>query len=191
MNGVTIDKLADLRRVSVRSAYKAKAAGKIVIDEESGLYDLDNPINTAWIRKRPQSGAPASKRQPSDDSGGLIDLETQKLREEVLYKQRQSRKLDRDHDVAMQKLVPAEIAAAWLAAYSAGVRTHLLEIPARIVPDLIAGVQSGRTAEELRASVASEISDSLNRAMALGDHATREIVATIEEEGDDADADEA
>ncbi len=181
-NAVSIEKLAQLRGVSRRSAYTAKSKNDIEPIEGSNLYDLDNPKNARWIEKRPHAG----RAKDSSASDPRLSLEDQKLKADIALKHRQARKLDRQHEVDMQRLIPSDIAAAWLGAYGSGTRIHLLDLPGRLAPRLHAAALSGGSPEELRDMLASEIEDSLERALSMGEQATREVVAMhAEEEGDD------
>ena len=98
-------------------------------------YDLMDPIVMAFVLaphradwEREQLVKKAS--DPSDM--GMDALEEEKIREDIEWKRRQSRKLDLDHEIRKKDLVPTELIGIYLGHFAAGIRTNFLTLGNRI-----------------------------------------------------------
>lgn len=193
---VGLELLAYLRGVTPGAAHKAKVSGTIEVDPETGLCPLRSEKNRRWIHRRPQPGRKADENgsiSPAAEAGAYPVLEAEKLKADIDYKRRQSRKLDRDHAVAMGKLFPEEVVLESLSAFGSGVRTFLLQIPPRIAPQLLARVQAGAQEEEIRDALEGEIGDGVERAVSMGERAaeraaTERSSQADQESGHDSDS---
>lgn len=102
---LTAAQIAELRKVSRNYVYKAKLP-----KTPGGGYDLSDPLVWEWVIEPSvkQLLRQARKGDPSDLEHAVMDeLEREKLKADIQWKERQSRKLDREHEMKSMNLIPA------------------------------------------------------------------------------------
>lgn len=102
---------------------------------KEGKYDLSNPEVQAFVIEPYLAAAlrEEHRKKPTDPQDmDSDDLEAEKLRAEIEYKNRQVRKLDLFIAREKRELIPSDLMAIWIGHFSSGVRNNFLSIGNRI-----------------------------------------------------------
>lgn len=127
--------LARHMKLSASAIYKARTDGKIYL-EEDGSIDTTNELNFAYIVGASKKAILQRGGYPSGDYLGkdetIQELEEEEIRARIEWKNRQSRKLDFEHELRMKNIVPIEVACLWIGYFSSGINHNFLTLGKRI-----------------------------------------------------------
>ncbi len=98
-------------------------------------YDLADPVVMDFViaphKKKWERDKLVAKASSPEDMG-IKELEEEKLREEIEYKRRQTRKLDLQHEIAKRDLIPSSLMAIWAGYFASGIRNNFLSLGDRV-----------------------------------------------------------
>lgn len=106
--------------------------------EPDGNYSLKNTDVFEWVwEPHRKETIKQYRREEKHGSGGtteeeLDDLTEEKLKQDIEYRKKQSRKLDFQHSIDKKEIVPIELAASYIGAFSIGIDTNFLNIGKRV-----------------------------------------------------------
>jgi len=106
--------------------------------EPDGNYSIKNPVVYEWVwQPHKEEAIKQYRREEKHGSSGatdeeLDDLNEEKLKQDIEYRKKQSRKLDFQHAIDKKEVVPIELAASYIGAFSIGIDTNFLTIGKRI-----------------------------------------------------------
>ncbi len=171
---LTRNQLAALRGCTPATVSKARLR-----KSSGGLYNLLEDEIKEWAME------PYTKRKIEDYKRELLEgyednsvegLEAQKLREEIKYKNKQSRKLDLHFAVEKNDLIPSDLIGIWIGYFASGLRNNFLTIAARVA----------RNNKTLRNKIEKEITKAINKTLQTAkkelEKYSKEIMETMEEE---------
>lgn len=132
-----LESMAELARhmnLSTSAIYKAKREGKIRLTD-GGKIDTTDPVNWEYIQGSKQSQVQRGIYHDEYDYLGkssIESLEAEKLKADIKYKNKQSRKLDLQFEIEKKHLIPADVVGIWVGAFSNGIRNNFLQIGNRV-----------------------------------------------------------
>ena len=119
---------AALLGVSTQLIWKVRKADRVVLGAD-GKYDLDDPINRAYIREHFHREFLNALDDADEDEVGL---ETEKTREEIRYLQARALKVELQNAELKRDLVPFKIVREGWGAFANALRNNILTIGNRI-----------------------------------------------------------
>jgi hypothetical protein len=161
---LTAAQIAELRKVSRNYVYKAKLP-----KTPGGGYDLSDPLVWEWVIEPSvkQLLRQARKGDPSDLEHAVMDeLEREKLKADIQWKERQSRKLDREHEMKSMNLISRGDVALAFGAFIAGLKNNFLQIGNRVA----------RGDTKLRDRIEREVTKSIEKTVKAAQDETRKII---------------
>lgn len=183
----TMHDAAIFRGCSPSKVSKDVRRGLLSLTEDKKIDPFD-PVNREWLRSR--NLAPGGR--PVETEGGETDSDERpgsrraaKLEAEIANKIAATEKIELFNAQARGDLLPREMVTAFANAFGTGARTYLLALAGRITPRILASVKSGNDGA-VQEMLESEVSDSLERALAMGDAA----VVTLADEWPDDEPEE-
>jgi len=150
---ITRDQLAALRGCTPGTVSKAKLR-----KSSGGMYNLLEAEVLDWAM------APYVKEHINEYKRVLLEgyednsyegLEAQKLREDITYKSKQSRKLDLHFAVDKNDLIPSDLIGIWIGYFASGLRNNFLTIAARV----------SRNNKTLRTKIEKEITKAIKKTL--------------------------
>ena len=102
-----------------------------------GNYNLQDPDVWAYVISPAVElaihNAKANEPAPSGlEDAKMQQLEEEKLRREIVWKEKQSRKLDREHELAVKNLILRSDASLAIGTIFSGIKTNLLPVGSRV-----------------------------------------------------------
>ena len=164
---LTRTQLAELRGVKPETVSKQRLP-----KTTDGRYSLKNkdvrdwfmqPFKTEWEN--------AHRRKQKDLPEGDGSLDDEKLKADIMLKEKQGRKLDLEFERLKKDLIPSQLMAIWIGYFAQGVSTYFLPIGARI----------GRDDVTLRNRVEKEIKKSIEKTIEAAERGLREEGGKIAE----------
>lgn len=188
LNGPEFGRLCGVTKQAIAAAAKS---GRLHRDSKTGRYDVQADVNLAFLEEH-LAIAEAEAAEIDDDPGAdenspsFRALRLAKLRAEVLRIESATEKIELFNATARGDVLATGMVMAYASAFGSGCSIYLTRLPQRIAPRLVAAVQSGHP-ETVLQLLEEEIDDSLQRALAMGDHASDAIVSAWEEDEEDPD----
>ena len=171
---VTRNQLAALRGCTPATVSRAKLR-----KTTGGLYNLLEDETLDWVM------TPYVNIKINDYKRTMLEgaednsfegLEADKLREEIKYKNKQSRKLDLHFSQEKNDLIPSDLIGIWIGYFASGLRNNFLTIAARVA----------RNNKTLRNKIEKEITKAINKTLETAkkelEKYSKEIMETMEEE---------
>lgn len=167
-------KLAGVSRQTVIVDSKKKPP-KVIIEKNTKI-DTDHPVNKAYIEelvRNPKAGKKYNtdkqkeKRTASEIEYGFLsveELETKKLEQEIKLKTEQTLQIQQKRIAQLGILILKDIVDKRLSKLGQGIKTHLLTVPRKVAPRLVAMVKSGSSVAEIEKAIAEEIEKAMMNA---------------------------
>lgn len=174
--------LADLLGVSRQRMGAVKKKGRVAPGAD-GKYDTDDPLNRTYIREH---FARELADAASEDDEDAENLTREKTEADIRYKRVAADRYELQNAKSRNELIPREMVVAMAGAFGSGVRTYLLGLPARIVGTIVAKVKSGND-DDVQPYLEGELSDSLERALSMGETSVDAVLDGWNESDDDED----
>lgn len=160
--------IAQLRGVTPNAVSKAKLP-----QTDSGNYDLTDPEVWAYVTAPTVEKALAESRRANRETeltdADLEELKEEKLRAEIEWKQKQTRKLDLEHEVDKRDLVPSEVIGLWIGYFASGIRNNFLTLAKRV----------SRGDEELQKRIDRQVTKSIEKTLSSAERELRKEVESI------------
>lgn len=146
-------------------------------------------LNREWLRARNVSvgGRPASDVDDEDEEDSSLSRE--KTEAEIRYKKAATDRYELQNSKSRHDLIPREMVVAMAGAFSSGIRTYLLGLPARISGTLVAKVKSGGETD-VQPYLEAELADSIERALSMGETTSAAVLEHWGDEDEDEEVDE-
>ena len=150
---LTRKQLSDLRGCTPATVSKAKLR-----KSSGGLYNLleDEILDWAmepYVKEKLYEYKRTMLAGAEDNS--VEGLEAEKLREEIKYKNKQSRKLDLHFATEKNDLIPSDLIGIWIGYFASGLRNNFLTIAARVA----------RNNKTLRNKIEKEITKAIKKTL--------------------------
>ena len=127
---LTRNQIATLRGCTPATVTKAKLRKSV-----SGFYNLEEAETIDWAMAHYVKGKIDEYKKEllqGYEDNSYEGLEAQKLIADIAYKNKQSRKLDLQHAIAKNDLVPIELIGIWIGYFRSGLNSNFLTIAARV-----------------------------------------------------------
>lgn len=160
-------KLAGVSRNTVIVDSKKKPP-KVIIEKNTKI-DTDHPVNRAYVEELVRSNRAGlkyeTKKKQEKKSADQIqesfltveELETKKLEQEIKLKTEQTLQIQQKRIAQLGILILRETVDKRLSKLGQGIKTHLLTVPRKVAPRLVAMVKSGSSVAEIEKAIAEEI----------------------------------
>ena len=163
---ISRDQVAELRGVTPSTVSRAHLP-----KTTDGRYDLADLQVWHYVTAPAVEDAIQKAKRSVSDSLGLEDavrdhLEEEKLRKEIVWKEKQSRKLDREHEEKSRNLIYRNDVAIAFGAFIEGLKNNFLQLGTRI----------GRGDSALRDRVEKEVSKSIEKTVKGAQDKIRKII---------------
>ena len=165
---------------AVHNAYNNGRINKL----ENGNIDTEDPLNIMFAdqvaqRKKSNFGMrsdlkPKTKQKKEVkerkkpiskyDNMDASELNAEKTRSEILYKQEQIKTTKLKRAKELEVLIYRDDMLQIIQQLGARIKTNLIELPKRITPQLIAMAKAGSTDHEIEKYLSEEIADGIGRA---------------------------
>lgn len=122
--------IAELRGCTPATVSRAK-----LNKTAGGNYDLTDPEVWEYVTAPTVERAVYDhQKQMAEEFGdeSVEGLEAEKLRADIEWKKKQSRKLDLQHEIDKKDLAPLEQVAIWIGYFSTGIRNNMLTLGKRV-----------------------------------------------------------
>lgn len=179
----TMHDAAIFRGCSPSKVSKDVRRGLLRLTDDKKIDPFD-PLNREWLRSRnlAPGGRPVTTENGEPESD---DRRGAKLEAEIANKIAATEKIELFNAKARGDLLPRDMVMAFANAFGSGARTYLLALAGRIAPRILAAVKSGDDTS-VQEMLEAEVSDSLERALAMGDAA----VVTLSDDWPEEDPEE-
>lgn len=151
---ITQIEFAKLTGASKQAVYKAIRAGKIKTSKVKKKKQIvfDDPITKLWYEmqvakniKAPLQGKPTEKESKIGLETNLIDLQRQKLIEEIGKTKADKRLKELQYTQKRDILIPKDTVAAVLFQYIDALNINMLDLPDMIIDNVIDKVSAGKS----------------------------------------------
>ena len=170
---VTRKQLADLRGCKPETVSRAKLR-----KSSGGMYNLLESEVLDWalepyVKEKLYEYKRTMMEGAEDNS--TEGLEEQKLREDIKYKSKQSRKLDLHFAVDKNDLIPSDLIGIWIGYFASGLRNNFLTIAARV----------SRNNKTLRTKIEKEITKAITKTLETAERELLEYSKKLQEDAPD------
>jgi len=176
-------KLAGVSRQTVIVDSKKKPP-KVIIEKNTKI-DTDHPTNKAYIEelvRNPKVGKKYKKKENPlealtenlkelkrhndiiENFQSVDDLEKKKLEQEIKLKTEQTLQIQQKRIAQLEILILKAEVDKRLSKLGQGIKTHLLTVPRKVAPRLVAMVKSGSSVAEIEKAIAEEIEKAMMNA---------------------------
>jgi hypothetical protein len=172
---LTRQQLADLRGCTVQYISKRKLP-----KDDDGRYDLkDKEVRDFFLEPFKKKWETEHRRKQKDLPQGDGTLDDEKLKADILLKDKQARKLDLEFEKAKKDLIPSNLIGIYLGFFATGIRTYFLNIGQRIA----------RGDVELRDRIEKEIKKAIEKTLETAKRGlieeSEELAKALEEKEDE------
>lgn len=185
MAKLTRAEAARIKGTSRAAVTQAVKRGRLKSGKDKTI-DTNDPTNRRYFRNPPADGGRSSRRRPAQGEETVLTDALSKIRERML----KCEKLEIENAQKRKELVPTLLAARTMADLGAILGVHFLHLPKRIVPMLIAKVQSGEDARAVEQYLTEELTRGIENFKASAVSKFQEHIAEMDEEDQDAKQEE-